>query len=270
MHGSDRSSDRGDYEASLGWQGKILETKWRPSQRVSAAVCSESAWHADIVREVSGVEKRRSDGSLPVAMAELSPRRLSPVWLSSGSSSPGRAVARSGLRMMPASPPLPLKFRRADFLRYGFKAGISDGAFPSTTRSSRRAVCLHPSCSSPGTSCSSFWVEGRGALEHLRSSGLPALPQGSSFRFGLFCPDPSSLIRPHPPHSRAQPDFAAKRLIRVAIAVRHCSCLGRLGNPRVVPCFRWLFCVDMSSSGTPGNSSAANTQFLHRWRWPST
>src|SRR6184192_76025 len=69
---------------------------------------------------------------------------------------PGRAVARSGLRMMPASPPLPLKFRRADFLRYGFKAGISDGAFPSTTRSSRRAVCLHPSCSSPGTSCSSF------------------------------------------------------------------------------------------------------------------
>ena len=47
-------------------------------------------------------------------------------------------------------------FRRADFLRYGFKAGISDGAFPSTTRSSRRAVCLHPSCSSPGASCSSF------------------------------------------------------------------------------------------------------------------
>ena len=27
----------------------------------------------------SGVENRRSDGSLPVAMAELSPRRLSPV-----------------------------------------------------------------------------------------------------------------------------------------------------------------------------------------------
>ena len=62
-------------------------------------------------------------------------------------------------------------------------------------------------------------------LEHLRSSGRPALPQGSSFRFGLFCPDPSSLIRPHPPHSRAQLDFAAKRLIRVAIAVRHGSCL---------------------------------------------
>jgi len=33
-------------------------------------------------------------------------------------------------RMMPTFPPLPLKFRRADFLRYGFKAGLSDGAFP--------------------------------------------------------------------------------------------------------------------------------------------
>jgi hypothetical protein len=48
-------------------------------------------------------------------------------------------------------------------------------------------------------------------LEHLRSSGVPALPQGPSFRSGLFCPGPSSLIRPHPPHSQAQPDFAAER-----------------------------------------------------------
>lgn len=86
----------------------------------------------------------------------LSPRRLNPVWHDAVSCSPGRAVARPGLRMMPASPPLPLKFRRADFLRYGFKAGISDGAFPSATRSSRRAVCRHPSCSSLGASCSSF------------------------------------------------------------------------------------------------------------------
>jgi hypothetical protein len=38
----------------------------------------------------------------------------------------------------------------------------------------------------------------------------------------------------------------------------------------VVPCFRGLFFVDMSSSATPGNSSAAPTQFLRRPRWPST
>ena len=38
----------------------------------------------------------------------------------------------------------------------------------------------------------------------------------------------------------------------------------------MVPCFRGLFFVDMSSSATPGNSSAAPTQFLRRPRWPST
>ena len=43
----------------------------------------------------------------------------------------------------------------------------------------------------------------------------------------------------------------------------------RLGDPRVVPCFRWPFFVDMSPSQTPGSSSVASTQFLHRRRRPS-
>ena len=55
-------------------------------------------------------------------------------------------MARTGLRMMPTFPPLSLKSRTAGFPQYGFKADISDGAFPSTTRSARRAVCLRPSC----------------------------------------------------------------------------------------------------------------------------
>jgi hypothetical protein len=42
----------------------------------------------------------------------------------------GRPEARSGLRMMPPFPPSPLKFRRAGFPQYGFKAGLSDKAFP--------------------------------------------------------------------------------------------------------------------------------------------
>ena len=33
-----------------------------------------------------------------------------------------------------------------------------------------------------------------------------------------------------------------------------------LGDPRVVPCFRWPFCLGMSPSETPGRSSAAYTQ----------
>jgi hypothetical protein len=47
-----------------------------------------------------------------------------------------------------------------------------------------------------------------------------ALPQGPSLRSGLCCPSPSSLNRPHPPHSWAHPDFAALRLIPDARAVR--------------------------------------------------
>jgi hypothetical protein len=76
------------------------------------------------------------------------------------------------------------------------------------------------------------------------------LPQGSSLRFGLCYPDPSTLNRPHPPHSRAHRDFTARRLIRDAFAVRE-----RLGNPRVVPSFRCLFLPDMPSSTTPGSST---------------
>src|SRR5215470_14488256 len=44
----------------------------------------------------------------------------------------GKAMARTGLRMMPTFPLPPLKFRTAGFPRYGFKAGISDEAFPAS------------------------------------------------------------------------------------------------------------------------------------------
>ena len=44
-----------------------------------------------------------------------------------------RVMALNGLRMMPLSPSPSLKFRTARFPGYGFKADISDGAFPSIT-----------------------------------------------------------------------------------------------------------------------------------------
>jgi len=75
-----------------------------------------------------------------------------------------------------------------------------------------------------------------------------ALLQGPSLRFGLCCPEPSTLNRPHPPHSRAQRDFTARRLIRAAFAVRE-----RLGDPRVVPRFRLSILPSMSSSTSPGS-----------------
>ena len=40
----------------------------------------------------------------------------------------GKAMARTGLRMMPTFPLPPLKFRTAGFPASGFKAGLSDGS----------------------------------------------------------------------------------------------------------------------------------------------
>src|SRR5215469_9500526 len=56
----------------------------------------------------------------------------------------GRAMARSGLRMMPPFPSPSLKFRKAGFPRSGFKASISDRAFPSD-REFVAALGLRPS-----------------------------------------------------------------------------------------------------------------------------
>jgi hypothetical protein len=67
----------------------------------------------------------------------------------------------------------------------------------------------------------------------------------------LFCPGPSSLSRPHPPHSRAHRDFTARRFIRDAFAVRE-----RRGDPRVVPSFRCIFLPGMPSSASPGSSTS--------------
>jgi hypothetical protein len=91
-------------------------------------------------------------------------------------------------------------------------------------------------------------------------------PQGSSLRSELCYLGPSSLNRPHPPHSQAHRDFTFAAYTR---CLRCASKLPGLGSPRVVPSFHCTLFVDMSSSSTPGSPSAACTQFLRRQRWPS-
>src|SRR5262249_46783398 len=86
------------------------------------------------------------------------------------------------------------------------------------------------------------------SVEHRHASDYVALLQGSSLRFGLCSPEPSTLTRPHPPHSRAQHNFIARRLICAAFAVRE-----RLGDPRVVPRFCLSILPSMSSSTSPGS-----------------
>src|ERR1019366_3862198 len=133
-------------------------------------------------------------------------------------------MALIGLRMMPIFPSPPLKFRTASFPRYGFKAGgLPDGL-----------VCLRPSCAPCCHRYSLLCIRDDAPVCTSVRAVPAALPQGPSLRSGLCCPGPSSLNRPHPPHSRAHPDFTGSRLIRDAFAVPiH---LG-LGNPRLVLSF---------------------------------
>jgi len=139
----------------------------------------------------------------------------------------GKAMARTGLRMMPTFPLPPLKFRKAGFPRYGFKAGLSGAAFPARWFAiALRALCCHRD--------SLLCVRDDALVSTSVRADQAALPQGPSLRSGLFCPGPSTLIRPHPPHSRAHPDFTASRLIPDAFAVHIRICLA---NPRLVLSF---------------------------------
>src|ERR1700680_2351734 len=76
----------------------------------------------------------------------------------------GKAMARTGPRMMPTFPSPPLKFRTAGFPQYGFKAGISDEACP--------AIGL-PSSFVPTafTVYSLLGVRDDAQVRHLRASG---------------------------------------------------------------------------------------------------
>ena len=117
-----------------------------------------------------------------------------------------------------------------------------------------RPVCLRSLCTSESSRLS------RTVSGHRLDCAPPwrditPPPQGSSLGFGLSCPDPSSLMRPHPSPSWAHRDFTARRLIRDAFAVRE-----RLGDPRAVPGFRCSFLPDMPSSMTSGSSIIVSVQ----------
>jgi hypothetical protein len=112
---------------------------------------------------------------------------------------------------MPTSPHSPLKSRTAGFPQYGFKADISDDAFPSNhefvaSRGLQSSFVYFATCNAE----SSFWVEGRGALVvHHRSSGpLPLYPRGPRSGPGYVVPVHHHLVglmRPTCQHSAISP-----------------------------------------------------------------
>src|SRR5713226_3267418 len=106
-------------------------------------------------------------------------------------------------------------------------------------------VCIHRSCTS-WSNANPAQCRVADSIVHRHEVGSP-LPQGSSLLPELCCLEPSSLNRPHAPHSWAHRDFTAWRLIRDAFAVRE-----RRGDPRVVPsfhCHSFLTCRPLRPRG---------------------
>jgi hypothetical protein len=158
---------------------------------------------------------------------------------------------------MPTFPRSPLTFRTAGFPSVRLQGWLSDGAFPNIA-SLKSAPDMHVAIPGLHPSFVHFVVASGSRpcravdpIVYRHEVAFRPQPQGSSLETGLCCPGPSSLNRPHPPHSQAHRDFTAERLIRDAFAVRE-----RLGDPRVVPSFHWLFLPDMPSSASPGSSTS--------------
>ncbi len=95
-------------------------------------------------------------------------------------------MARTGLRMMPTFPLPSLKFRTVGFPQYGFKASMSDRAFPQVRflkpapgiRSLARGLLLPSARFFPGGSRGSVSKTIQASTCRC-SEGLPSLPQGS-------------------------------------------------------------------------------------------
>jgi hypothetical protein len=170
----------------------------------------------------------------------------------------GRIEARTGLRMIPTSPRSPLRFRTAGFPSVRLQSWPIRQGLPMIMQRlsvlpacpSRDQVCLHPSCPPRQHGIPALCRRPPARWSTAMRATYIALLQGPSLRSRFCCPGPSTLNRPHPPHSQAHHNFAVRRLICDAFAVRE-----RLGDPRVVPRFTCSILPSMSSSTSPGSRS---------------
>jgi hypothetical protein len=83
---------------------------------------------------------------------------------------------------------------------------------------------------------------------HHRAYGFPYYPRGPRYGPGYVVLVHQRLLTPCAPLA-SSPRFHRHGLYEVTSL---CVSFRRLGDQRVVPSFRWLFFIDMSSSETPG------------------
>ena len=158
--------------------------------------------------------------------------------------------------MMPTFPPSPLSFRTAGFPQYGWKAGISDSAFPE-----------HPSLKpAPGIRrCTPGLLLpfahlivrfGYPVLCRADDSSMRRLGVGFDSAPGALAPVRVLLSRsintypPHPTHSLAHRDFAD-----FATYTRCLRCAGAPRRPASGSGLSLTFHPGMPSSMTPGSSN---------------
>lgn len=137
------------------------------------------------------------------------------------------------------------------FSRYGFKAGLSDEAFPRR----RFAFVLRAPQLPSGFPAR---CQGRCADKHLRASGLPLYPRGPRSGPGYAVPVHLHLTGP------ICPNGGTSRFHRLAAYTRclRCACSSMPRRPTTGSGLSSMLSHNMSSSTTTGNSSVAYTQYF--------
>ena len=168
--------------------------------------------------------------------------------------------------MMPTFPRPSLKFRKAGFPRYGFKAGRSGGTFLSNAMS--RVVQFASALRALRFPAPCPRSESRGAVRLCTSvqAAVAALPQGPSLRSGYSVPAHPHLLGPIRP-TRKHISISPTRLIRGVLAVRRVSTPRRPTSGSVLSLavlYRHVVLQD------PGKPAGCSYPVLHRPHWPST
>ena len=172
--------------------------------------------------------------------------------------------------MMPTFPRPSLSFRTAGFPRYGWKVGLSDGAFPDVTqlKSAPDIRCITAGLHPPFvhlvvTAILPLRVGNADSIMHRHGGWVVLRPRGPRSGPGYSVPVRHHLtgpIRPTRRHIAISPHGGLYAMPSL--------CGERLGDPRVVPSFHCSFLPDMPSSMTPG-SSASNLSSYSMSTWPS-